>query len=261
MTAIDLAAFVDRLATVSGEAILPFFRTSLSVENKGHGGAFDPVTAADRSAETAMRTLIRQNFPDHGIIGEEFGGERTDAEYVWVLDPIDGTKSFISGMPAWGTLIALTRAGEPVYGMMHQPFTRERFTGDGGSARYRGPAGERALRVRDCAALADAILMTTSPLLMKEADRDAFGKVEKAVRLSRYGGDCYAYCMLAAGHVDLVIETELKPYDILPLMPIIAGAGGIVTAWDGGSPNAGGRIIAAGDKRVHAAAMKVLARA
>jgi len=261
MTAIDLAAFVDRLATVSGEAILPFFRTSLSVENKGHGGAFDPVTAADRSAETAMRTLIRQNFPDHGIIGEEFGGERTDAEYVWVLDPIDGTKSFISGMPAWGTLIALTRAGEPVYGMMHQPFTRERFTGDGGSARYRGPAGERALRVRDCAALADAILMTTSPLLMKEADRDAFGKVEKAVRLSRYGGDCYAYCMLAAGHVDLVVETELKPYDILPLMPIIAGAGGIVTAWDGGSPNAGGRIIAAGDKRVHAAAMKVLARA
>ena len=261
MTAIDLAAFVDRLATVSGEAILPFFRTSLNVENKGHGGAFDPVTAADRSAETAMRTLIRQNFPDHGIIGEEFGGERTDAEYVWVLDPIDGTKSFISGMPAWGTLIALTRAGEPVYGMMHQPFTRERFTGDGGSARYRGPAGERALRVRDCAALADAILMTTSPLLMKEADRDAFGKVEKAVRLSRYGGDCYAYCMLAAGHVDLVVETELKPYDILPLMPIIAGAGGIVTAWDGGSPNAGGRIIAAGDKRVHAAAMKVLARA
>jgi myo-inositol-1(or 4)-monophosphatase len=261
MTAIDLAAFVDRLATVSGEAILPFFRTSLSVENKGHGGAFDPVTAADRSAETAMRTLIRQSFPDHGIIGEEFGGERTDAEYVWVLDPIDGTKSFISGMPAWGTLIALTRAGEPVYGMMHQPFTRERFTGDGGSARYRGPAGERALRVRDCAALADAILMTTSPLLMKEADRGAFGKVEKVVRLSRYGGDCYAYCMLAAGHVDLVIETELKPYDILPLMPIIAGAGGIVTAWDGGSPNAGGRIIAAGDKRVHAAAMKVLARA
>jgi myo-inositol-1(or 4)-monophosphatase len=258
MTAIDLAAFVDRLATVSGEAILPFFRTSLGVENKASGGAFDPVTAADRSAETAMRTLIRQSFPDHGIIGEEFGGERTDAEYVWVLDPIDGTKSFISGMPAWGTLIALTRAGEPVYGMMHQPFTRERFTGDGGAARYRGPAGERALRVRDCAALGEAILMTTSPLLMKEADRGAFGRVEKLVRLSRYGGDCYAYCMLAAGHIDLVIETELKPHDILPLVPIIAGAGGIVTAWDGGSPNAGGRIIAAGDARVHEAAMEIL---
>jgi myo-inositol-1(or 4)-monophosphatase len=258
MTAIDFAAFVDRLATVSGEAILPFFRTSLGVDNKAGAGGFDPVTAADRSAETAMRTLIRQTFPDHGIIGEEFGSERTDAEYVWVLDPIDGTKSFIVGMPAWGTLIALTRAGQPVYGMMHQPFTRERFTGDGGAARYRGPSGERALRARHCAGLANAILMTTSPLLMKEADRATFGKVEKAVRLSRYGGDCYAYCMLAAGHVDLVIETELKPYDILPLIPIITGAGGVVTAWDGGRPHGGGRIIAAGDPRVHEEAMNIL---
>jgi len=258
MTAVDFAGFVDRLATVSGDAILPFFRTSLGVENKGGSGAFDPVTAADRAAETAMRTLIRANFPDHGIIGEEFGNERTEAEYVWVLDPIDGTKSFIGGMPAWGTLIALTRAGEPVYGMMHQPFTRERFTGDSNSARYRGPAGDRALHVRRCAGLDEAMLMTTSPLLMKAADRAAFGKVEQAVKLSRYGGDCYAYCMLAAGHVDLVIETELKPYDILPLIPIIAGAGGIVTGWDGGAPRAGGRIIAAGDKRVHAAAMALL---
>jgi myo-inositol-1(or 4)-monophosphatase len=258
MTAIDFAVFVDRLAAVSGDAILPFFRTSLGVENKGGAGNFDPVTAADRAAETAMRTLIRQSFPDHGIIGEEFGNERTDAEYVWVLDPIDGTKSFITGMPAWGTLIALTRAGAPVYGMMHQPFTRERFVGDGRGAHYHGPAGERALRVRRCAELSEALLMTTSPLLMKDADRESFGKVEKAVRLSRYGGDCYAYCMLAAGHVDLVIETELKPFDIVPLVPIIAGAGGIITAWDGGTPTAGGRIIAAGDKRVHEAAMQVL---
>ena len=258
MTAIDFAVFVDRLAAVSGDAILPFFRTSLGVENKGGAGNFDPVTAADRAAETAMRTLIRQNFPDHGIIGEEFGSERTDAEYVWVLDPIDGTKSFITGMPAWGTLIALMRAGEPVYGMMHQPFTRERFIGDGRGARYHGPAGERALRVRRCAELSEALLMTTSPLLMQQPDRESFGKVEKAVRLSRYGGDCYAYCMLAAGHVDLVIETELKPYDILPLIPIIAGAGGIVTTWEGGAPTAGGRIIAAGDKRIHEAAMQIL---
>jgi myo-inositol-1(or 4)-monophosphatase len=258
MTAVDFAAFVDRLGTVSGEAILPFFRTSLGVENKGGPGQFDPVTAADRAAETAMRTLIRQNFPDHGIVGEEFGNEGGEAEYCWILDPIDGTKSFIAGMPAWGTLIALTRSGEPVYGMMHQPFTRERFTGDSHSARYRGPVGDRALRVRRCGGLGEAILMTTSPLLMKEADRAAFGKVEAAAKLSRYGGDCYAYCMLAAGHVDLVIETELKPYDILPLIPIIAGAGGVVTAWDGGSAKAGGRIIAAGDARVHEAAMKRL---
>jgi myo-inositol-1(or 4)-monophosphatase len=258
MTAIDFAAFVDRLAAASGEAILPFFRTMLSVENKSRGENFDPVTEADRAAETVMRSLIRRNFPDHGIIGEEFGNERTEADYVWVLDPIDGTKSFISGMPVWGTLIALTRQGEPVYGMMHQPFTRESFTGDSGAARYRGPTGERVLRTRRCAALSEAICTTTSPLLMNADDRAAFGRVEAAVRLSRYGGDCYGYCMLAAGHVDLVIETELKPYDILPLMPIIAGAGGIVTAWDGGTAKAGGRIVAAGDRRVHEAAMALL---
>ena len=258
MTAIDFSAFVNELASVSGEIILPFFRTALSVEDKGRNGSFDPVTAADHAAETAMRTLIRRTFPDHGIIGEEYGRERPDAEYVWVLDPIDGTKSFISGMPAWGTLIALLRSGEPVFGIMNQPFIRERFSGDGRRASYRGPAGERDLRVRTCADLARAVLFTTSPLLMNESDRETFGRVEKAVRLSRYGGDCYAYCMLAAGHVDLVIETGLKPYDVLPLMPIIVGAGGVVTTWDGGAANAGGRIIAAGDKRVHAAALELL---
>jgi myo-inositol-1(or 4)-monophosphatase len=258
MTAIDFSAFVDELASVSGETILPFFRTALSVEDKGRPGSFDPVTAADHAAETAMRTLIRRSFPDHGIVGEEYGKERPDAEFVWVLDPIDGTKSFIAGMPVWGTLIALLRAGEPVFGMMNQPFMRERFSGDGGKAQYRGPAGTRDLRVRACAGLADAVLFTTSPLLMTAVERESFGRVEKHVRLSRYGGDCYAYCMLAAGHVDLVIESGLKPYDVLPLVPIIAGAGGVVTTWDGGAPHAGGRIIAAGDKRVHAAAMEML---
>jgi myo-inositol-1(or 4)-monophosphatase len=258
MTAIDFAAFVDQLATVSGEAILPFFRTSLGVEDKGSAAGFDPVTAADRAAEVAMRTLIKRNFPEHGIVGEEYGNERTQAEYCWVLDPIDGTKSFITGMPAWGSLIALTRNGEPVFGMMHQPFIRERFTGDGGGARYRGPAGERALNVRPCANLADAMMITTSPRLMNAVDRAAFDKVENAVRLSRYGGDCYAYCMLAAGHVDLVIETGLKPHDIVALIPIVHGAGGIVSNWEGGSAVKGGRVVAAGDKRVHEAALKVL---
>src|SRR5258707_11799399 len=177
MPAVDFPAFVARLATVSGDAILPFFRTSLGVENKGGAGNFDPVTAADRAAETAMRTLIRQNFPDHGIIGEEFGSERTDAEYVWVLDPIDGTKSFITGMPAWGTLIALTRSGRPVFGMVHQPFIGERFSRDGLAAAYRGPAGNRALMVRPCRVLAEAVLYTTSPRLMNAADRAAFAKI------------------------------------------------------------------------------------
>ena len=258
MTAIDFSAFVDQLATVSGEAILPFFRTSVGVEDKGSAAGFDPVTAADRAAENTMRSLIKRNFPEHGIVGEEYGNERTDAEFVWVLDPIDGTKSFISGMPAWGSLIALTHFGKPVFGMMHQPFIGERFSGDGGAANYRGPAGARELHVRPCAKLADAILFTTSPLLMSPPDRAAFGRVESAVKLSRYGGDCYAYCRLAAGHVDLVIETGLKPHDIAALIPIVAGAGGIVTTWDGEPAVTGGRIVAAGDKRVHQAAMELL---
>jgi myo-inositol-1(or 4)-monophosphatase len=257
MTAIDFAAFVEQLATASGETILPFFRTSLAVDNKKRGD-FDPVTAADRGAENAMRALIRKTFPSHGILGEEFGEERTDAEYVWVLDPIDGTKSFINGMPTWGTLIGLMRFGEAVFGLMHQPFIGERFSGDGAAALYRGPNGKRDMHVRECASLSDALLATTSPRLMNATDLTAFERVEKSVKLSRYGGDCYAYCMLAAGHIDLVIETELKPYDIVPLIPIIAGAGGIVTTWDNGPPQAGGRIVAAGDKRVHEAALRIL---
>lgn len=260
MTAVDFTSFVDQLATASGDTILPFFRTALAVENKKAGG-FDPVTAADRAAENTMRALIRKSFPAHGILGEEYGSERADAEYVWVLDPIDGTKSFIAGMVAWGTLIGLTRLGEPVFGMMHQPFTRERFSGDGGAARYRGPAGNRDLRVRACDSIDDALMFTTSPLLMNETDRAAFRRVEDKVKLSRYGGDCYAYCMLAAGQIDLIIETELKPHDVVALIPIVAGAGGIMTTWENGPAQAGGRIVVAGDKRVHEAALELLRRA
>jgi myo-inositol-1(or 4)-monophosphatase len=258
VTVIDFTAFLDRLAVASGETILPFFRTSLSIDNKGSGHELDPVTEADRAAEAVMRRLIKANFPQHGIIGEEFGDERADAEYVWVLDPIDGTKSFISGLPIWGTLIALMHHGVPAFGMMHQPYIGERFSGDGGAAAYDGPSGKRKLTVRRCASLTDATLFTTSPRLMNESDRAAFHKVESQTRLSRYGGDCYAYCMLAAGHLDLVIETELKPYDVAALVPIITGAGGIITTWDGKPAQSGGRIVAAGDPRVHNAALKIL---
>ncbi|WP_407177120.1 histidinol-phosphatase [Bradyrhizobium sp. STM 3562] len=258
MTVIDFKAFIGRLATTSGETILPYFRTSLSIEDKSLSRDFDPVTEADRAAEAVMRRLIKASFPQHGIVGEEFGNERTDAEYVWVLDPIDGTKSFIAGFPIWGTLIALLHKGLPVFGMMHQPFIGERFSGDNGSARYQGPSGERRLAVRRCASLQEATCYTTSPLLMNEADRDAFTRVQNTARLARYGGDCYSYCMLAAGHLDLVVETELKPYDIAALIPIVTGAGGIVTTWDGGPAQSGGRIIAAGDPRVHEAALKLL---
>ena len=258
MTVIDFTAFIGRLATASGETILPFFRTSLGIENKAIKTEYDPVTEADRGAEAVMRRLIKESFPQHGIVGEEFGNERDDAEYVWVLDPIDGTKSFISGFPIWGTLIALMHRGVPVYGMMHQPFIGERFSGDSQSARYHGPSGKRDLNVRRCETLGDAVMFTTSPLLMSDSDRAAFERVQKDVRLSRYGGDCYSYCMLAAGHVDLVIETELKPYDIAALIPIVTGAGGIVTTWEGKPAQNGGRIVAAGDARVHQAALALL---
>jgi len=258
VTVVDFTAFIDRLATASGETILPFFRTSLGIEDKKSKQGFDPVTEADRGAEAVMRRMIQASFPQHGIVGEEFGNEREDADYVWVLDPIDGTKSFISGFPIWGTLIALMHRGAPVYGMMHQPYIGERFTGDNRSATYRGGGGQRTLSVRRCESLGDATLFTTSPLLMNESDRAAFTRVQDEVRLARFGGDCYSYCMLAAGHVDLVIETELKPYDIAALIPIITGAGGIVTTWEGKPAQQGGRIIAAGDPRVHEQALKVL---
>ena len=258
MTAIDFASFVESLATHSGDAILPFFRTSLSALDKSTNGAFDPVTEADRAAEVAMRRLINAQFPSHGIVGEEFGAERRDAEYVWVLDPIDGTRAFICGLPMWGTLIGLTRHGRPVYGMMNQPLSRERFSGDGQASRYEGPAGRRALRVRDCGSLSQAVLATTHPGAMALPERQRFERLESRAKLSRYGGDCYAYAMLAAGHIDLVVEAGLKPYDIVAIIPIVEGAGGIVTSWSGGDAAGGGTVIAAGDRRAHEEALAIL---
>lgn len=263
MKPVDFAAFIDKLAEASGKAILPFFRSSIHASDKSGGGVFDPVTEADRAGEVAMRRLINEHFPSHGIVGEEYGAERADAEYVWVLDPIDGTKSFISGVPLWGTLIGLMHNGRPCYGAMHQPFTREYFAGDCEAAEWRGLGSngapdKRKLHARKCASLDEATLMTTHPDLLVGDTLGPFRKVEEKVRLSRYGGDCYAYCMLAAGHVDLVIESGLNSYDIVGLVPIVEGAGGIVTTWDGGDPAQGGAIIAAGDRRTHAQALEIL---
>lgn len=264
MTAVDFENFVAELATVAGEAVLPFFRTAIQAQNKGARGAFDPVTEADRAAETAMRHRILTTFPAHGIVGEEFDDHHPEAEYVWVLDPIDGTKSFISGFPTWGTLVALEHDGVPVYGMMYQPFTREKFFGDNARATWSGlnPHGTEIihhLRARACESLSDATIMTTSPLLMDRDARAAFDRVASATRLTRFGGDCYSYCMLAAGHVDLVIESDLKPYDIAALIPIVKGAGGVVTTWAGEDAAGGGAVVAAGDPRLHEAALKLLA--
>jgi histidinol phosphatase-like enzyme (inositol monophosphatase family) len=252
MKPVEFSSFVGELASISGQAILPFFRTMITAEDKSRGGVFDPVTEADRAGEVAMRRLIKSHFPAHGIVGEEFGAENEDAEFVWVLDPIDGTRAFMAGLPLWGTLIGLLRDGNPAYGLMHQPFIGEVFCGDGKSATYTGRHGERRLVTRRCDRLENAILSTTSPRLFDETTRPAYERVESAAQITRYGCDCYAYAMLAAGQIDVVVEAGLKPYDIVALIPIVEGAGGVVTNWDGGPAAKGGSIVACGDPRLHA---------
>ncbi len=254
-----LPEFVDQLADAAADSIMPYFRAAPSVEDKGTAG-FDPVTVADRESESAMRRLINARYPGHGIVGEEHGSERADADFIWVLDPIDGTRAFITGLPVWGTLIGLLHKGEPVFGMMAQAFTRERYWGDGRNAWYRGPDGDTVpIETRACPRLTDAALFTTSPRILSSTDLTAYDRVEGAVQLARYGTDCYAYCMVAAGHADLVIETGLKPYDIVALIPIVEGAGGQVTSWEGGSAAEGGRVVASGDVRLHTAVLEMLA--
>lgn len=256
----DAYGFLRRLADASAAAIEPHFRAPLDIADKaGAGEIFDPVTEADRAAEKAMRALIAEHFPGHGILGEEFGTERGDAAMLWVLDPIDGTRAFMAGLPVWGTLVGLLEDGKPAYGMMHQPYTGELYLGDGHEAWLQDRRGERRLAVRSCAGLAEATLMTTSPFLFSPAERAAYGRVEAGARLARYGTDCYAYCQLAAGHVDIVVEAGLAAYDIAALIPIVEGAGGLVTTWKGGPASSGGRVLAAGDRRVHAEAMAALA--
>jgi histidinol phosphatase-like enzyme (inositol monophosphatase family) len=256
----QLVQAAHSFADLAGRAILPHFRRRMSVDNKLGPAGFDPVTAADRAAERVMRKAIAETFPDHGIVGEEYPERRGAGRYTWVLDPIDGTRAFITGNPLWGTLIGLLEEGEPILGVMDQPFTCERFWGDGRKSSARDATGKvRKLKTRACARLADASLGTTHPdLFASRADAAAFSRLTKAARLTRYGGDCYGYCLVAAGHVDLVVEVGLKPHDIAALIPIIEGAGGLVTTWDGGPATRGGRIIAAGDARVHAEAMAVL---
>ena len=250
--------FFRRIAAAAAAETLPRFRRFGDVANKLEGG-FDPVTEADREAEQAVRALIRAEYPGQGILGEEFGSENASSDHVWVIDPIDGTRSFISGIPLWGTLVGLTRRGNAVAGMMAQPFIGELFYAAGGEAWYEGPHGARQrLSARKTVALSEATLCTTTPALFQGDRRVAYDRLEKAVRLARYGTDCYAYVMLAAGNVDLVVEVGLQPYDIVALIPIIEAAGGVVTEWSGGPAEDGGGIVAAATPELHAAAMDAL---
>jgi histidinol-phosphatase len=255
-----LLSFAHELADLSGAAIRPHFRKSISVTNKASPGDFDPVTAADKAAERVIREAIDTHWPEHGVIGEEYAHTREGARHRWVIDPIDGTRAFIMGSPLWGTLIGLLDEDEPVLGLMDQPFTGERFwTGPRQSYRRDADGKARRLKARDGVALSESILTTTHPdLLARGKEQKAFARLKSQVRMTRYGGDCYSYCLLAAGFVDLVVETGLKPHDIVALIPIIERAGGLVTTWTGEPATGGGRIIAAGNADLHAEAMAVL---
>ncbi len=258
----DFQAYVTMahaLADQAGAVILPHFRSNTAVDDKG-GNGFDPVTAADRDAETAIRQALAAAYPTHGIVGEEFGETRGTSDLSWIIDPIDGTRAFIMGQPLWGTLIGLTSGGAPLLGLMDQPFTGERFWSDERQAFFRRDGETTAMSVRPCASLAEAILTSTTPDMFDGAESKTFDRLSRAVRLRRFGGDCYNYCLLALGHIDLVVEAGLKPFDILPLIPIIERAGGVVSTWEGGDPKDGGRIIAAGGARIHAAAVEMLSR-
>jgi histidinol phosphatase-like enzyme (inositol monophosphatase family) len=249
------------LADAASARCLPLFRSrSLATDNKGGSDRFDPVTEADRAAERAMRALLAERRPEDGILGEEFGPVESRSGLTWVLDPVDGTRAFLAGVPSWGILIGLDAGEGPILGIVDQPFTGERFMGGLGRAVHRRGGVETPLGVRPCARLEDAVLLTTFPEIGTAAEREGFEAVRDRVRLTRYGLDCYAYALLALGQIDLVIEAGLAPYDIQGPQGVIEAAGGRVTDWRGGPAHRGGRILAAGDARVHEAALGVLAR-
>ena len=246
----DLEPFAVGLAQAAGEAILPLFRADIDNENKAKPGErYDPVTAADRASETVIRRLIAERYPDHGVLGEEFGADRTDAEFVWVIDPIDGTRAFMAGLPLWTTLIALRHEGRPVIGLIAQPNLGEVFVGGPEGSRLLKDGAATRLKTRSCARLTDAIVSTTDPNLFDGAETGAFTQVRSAARLTRYGCDAYAYAMVALGRIDLVIESGLKAWDYEPLIPVVEGAGGKVTNWRGEAVDGTGQVVAAGDVR------------
>lgn len=254
----DCLNFAHLLANEAGKVILPHFRNLKATNHKG-GALYDPVTLADQEAERVIRDCVTREFPDHGIIGEEFPPHNETAEFVWTVDPIDGTRAFIMGLPIWGTLLGLGQSGRPLLGLMDQPYTGERFWSDRDAAWFRGARGElRRCEVRPCESLGDAILTSTTPDMFADAEFACFDKLAKAVRMRRYGGDCYAYAMLALGQIDLVVEAALKPFDIAPLIPIIEKAGGVITGWNGEDAAQGGRVVAAGDPRLHEKALSIL---
>ena len=259
--AAPLFAVAEACADAAREAILPWFRRADLTADSKEAARFDPVTAADRAAEDAMRAVLARMRPDDAILGEERGAQAGTSGLTWVLDPIDGTRGFLAGTPTWGVLVGLTDARGPVLGLIDQPHVGERFAGGPGRADLAGPRGTVPLATRPARPLSEAIVFTTFPEVGTPDEAAAFHRLAGGCRLVRYGMDCYAYGLLAAGHVDLVVEAGLQAYDIVAPIAVIEAAGGIVTDWQGRPAHGGGRVLAAANPAIHAAALAVLSQA
>lgn len=252
----DIVTLAQRLADAAGAAIRPYFRNRLAVDHKNPD---QPVTEADRAAEQAIRNILRAERPQDGVIGEEFGKHNPEAEWVWVIDPIDGTKAFITGKPLFTTLIGLAYRGNPAFGVIDQPVLRERWLGGvGHPSEWNG----KRIETRPCKGLAEAWGNTTSPrMFIGPAEEAVYGKLAAQVQQMNYGGDAYAYALLASGYIDIIMETKLQYYDFAALAPIIAAAGGVMTDWQGQGLTAGsaGQVIACGDAVLHKQALALAA--
>lgn len=254
-----MIGFANRLADAGGAVIRPFFRQRIEVAHKPGQYLFDPVTEADKGAERAIRAIIARDRPEDAILGEEYGEKDGTSGWRWVLDPVDGTRAFITGRHEWGSLIGLEKDGALVLGILDQPVLGERFIGVNGRSTLVTGDVRTPLKVRECADLSEAVLCATDPSsYMDEAQQASFARVKQAVRMTRYHGDCYIFAMLAMGFVDMVIEGPLKRWDIAAIIPLVEGAGGIVTAWDGKPWSDGEKVLACGDRRIHEQAIALL---
>ena len=254
---IELEGFALELAHTAGGIAEAYFRSDFAVENKLADG-FDPVTSADHAIENVLRETIRATYPDHGIVAEESGNSDTDAEYCWYIDPIDGTRAFLMGSPLWGTLIGLTRGGKPLFGLLAQPVLEEIFFGSPSGSWLIAASKRKRLQASGCRELGRARLASTHPKFFASHEQARFDRIAAACLLDRYGGDCYNYAMLAAGFVDLVVESGLKPFDIVPLVPLLEQSGAVVSSWNGGAVLAGGSVVAAASRELHTAALECL---